>query len=80
MSYLTDISFNSHFTWWSESLSVRKLTWVHEQPVYLSEWDDELTQVFFSAIKTDVVVGDEQLSDHVHLSERRPQRAVRVSV
>lgn len=47
---------------------------------YLSEWDDELTQVFFSAVKTDVVIGDEQLSNHVHLSERRPQRAVRVSV
>lgn len=46
----------------------------------LSERDDQLTQVFLSAVEADVVVGDEQLSDHVHLSERRPQCAVRVSV
>ena len=49
-------------------------------PVYLSEWDDELTQVLLSAVEADVVVGDEQLSDHVHLSKRRPQRAVCVSI
>lgn len=47
---------------------------------HLSERDDELTQVFLSAVEADVVVGDEKLSHHVHLSERRPQRAVRVSV
>lgn len=56
------------------------MTWVHSQLVYLSEWDDELTQVFLSTVKTDVVVGDEQLSDHVHLSEWCPKCTVRVSV
>lgn len=48
--------------------------------LYLSEGDDELTQILLSAVEADVVVGDEQLADHVHLGERRPQRTVRVSV
>lgn len=53
---------------------------LQEELVYLSEGDDQLTQVLFSAVETDVVVGDEQLSNHVHLCERRPERAVCVPV
>lgn len=47
---------------------------------YLPKWYDKLTQVLLSAGKTDVVVGDEHLSDHMHLSEGRPQSAVCVTV
>lgn len=47
---------------------------------YLSKWYDKLTQVFLSAGETDVVVGDEHLSDHMHLSEGRPQSAVCVTI
>lgn len=50
------------------------------ESVHLSQWDDELTQVFFSAVEADVVIRDEQLPDHMHLSERRPQCTVGVSV
>lgn len=48
--------------------------------VYLSEGDDQLTNIFFSAIKTDVVVGDEQLSNHMHLCKGCPQCAASVSI
>lgn len=48
--------------------------------VYLSKGDDQLTHIFFSTIKTDVVVGDEQLSDHMHLCKRCPQSAARMSI
>lgn len=53
---------------------------LQEELVYLSEGDDQLTQVLFSAVETDVVVGDVQLSNHVHLCERRPERAIGVAV
>lgn len=46
----------------------------------LSEWDDEVTQVFPLARETDVVVGDEHLSYDVPLVEGCPKGAVRVSV
>lgn len=47
---------------------------------YLSEGDDELTEVLLTAAEADVVVGDKQLAHNVHLGEGRPQRAICVSV
>lgn len=47
---------------------------------YLSKWYDKLTQVLLSAGETDVIVGDEHLSDHMHLGKGRPQSAVCVTV
>lgn len=46
----------------------------------LSQRDYELTQVLLLAAEADVVVGDIQLSHHVHLGKGRPQCAIRVSV
>lgn len=48
--------------------------------VYLSEGDDQLTHVFLATVEADVVVGDEQLSNYVHLCKGHPQSAVCVSI
>lgn len=48
--------------------------------VYLSQRDDELTQVFFAAGEADVIVRNKHLSNDVHLGERSPERAVCVAV
>lgn len=47
---------------------------------YLSERDDQLTHVFLSTTEADVVVGDEQLSNHMRLCKGCPQSAVCVSI
>lgn len=48
--------------------------------VYLSQWDDELTQVLLTACEADVIVGNKHLSHDVHLGKWSPERAVGVSV
>lgn len=47
---------------------------------YLSEGDDEAANGLLFTGEADVVRGDEHLAKNVHLVERSPQRAVRVSV
>lgn len=49
-------------------------------PSYLSEGDDEAAHGLLFTGEADVVGGDEHLPQDVHLVERSPQRAVRVSV
>lgn len=45
-------------------------------PVYLSEWQDDLTAAVFSAGKADVAVRGEHPPRGVTATERRPERAV----
>lgn len=48
--------------------------------IYLSQWNDKLTQIFLSTGKADVVVRNKHLTNDMHLSERRPERTVGVSI
>lgn len=53
---------------------------VHTLSTHLSKGYDELTEVFLAAGEADVVVGDKQLANNVHLGEGCPQGAVCVAV
>ena len=47
---------------------------------YLTEWDDEATQVLLLAGKADVICGHKHLPQNVHFVERSPEGAVCVAV